>query len=102
MIDRETVNSLEIGLEFNLLIGQNLALYAGWAIRDTNAAYSTYITGIGEDSDYYSELLSAGFNIKVLGTINPQSRQSLFILSVSDLANAEFLNYRQFQVLQIS
>ena len=64
VIDKETVNSLEIGLGFNLLIGRNLTLYADWAVRDTNASYPIYITGIGEDPDYHSELLSVGFNIK--------------------------------------
>ena len=61
--NRETVNSLEIGLGFNLLLGGNLTLYADWSVRDTDAKYPLHITGSGE-VDYHSELLSVGFNIK--------------------------------------
>jgi hypothetical protein len=64
VVDRETVNSLEIGLGFNLLVGRNLTLYADWSVRDTDASYPTYIIGLGEDPDYHSELLSAGINLK--------------------------------------
>ena len=62
-INKETVNSLEIGFGFNLLIGRNLTLYADWAVRDTDAKYPLHIMGDGE-LDYHSEILSAGFNIK--------------------------------------
>ncbi len=30
LTNKETVNALEIGLGFNLLLGRNLALYADW------------------------------------------------------------------------
>ena len=63
LTNKETVNSLEIGLGFNLLIGRNLTLYADWAVRDTDAKYPLHIAGDGE-VDYHSELLSAGFNLK--------------------------------------
>jgi len=63
LTNKETVNSLEIGLGFNLLIGRNLTLYADWAVRDTDAKYPLHITGDGE-VDYHSEILSAGINIK--------------------------------------
>ena len=63
LTDRDTVNALEIGLGFNLLLGRNLTLYADWAVRDTDAKYPLHITGTGE-TDYRSELLSAGFNLK--------------------------------------
>lgn len=63
LITKETVNSLEIGLGFNLLIGHNLTLYADWAVRNTDAVYpgSFFPTG---DIGYESQILSAGFNIK--------------------------------------
>ena len=60
---RETVNSLEIGLGINLLLGRNLTLYADWAVRNTDAKYPSFIAGDGE-ADYESKFLSAGFNIK--------------------------------------
>jgi len=63
LVNKETVNALEIGLGFNLLLGRNLTLYADWAVRDTDAKYPLHITGTGE-VDYRSELLSAGFNLK--------------------------------------
>ena len=63
LLTKETVNSLEIGLGFNLLIGRNLTLYADWAVRNTDARYPGSFTGNGE-IDYESQILSAGFNIK--------------------------------------
>ena len=60
--NRETVNSLEIGLGFNLLIGRNLTLYADWAVRNTDAKYPMFFTP--SEVGYDSEILSAGFNIK--------------------------------------
>ena len=63
VLNRETVNALEIGLGFNLLIGRNLTLYADWAVRNTDAKYPGSFTGNGE-IDYESKFLSGGFNIK--------------------------------------
>lgn len=63
LTNKETVNSLEIGLGLNLLLGRNLTLYADWAVRDTDAKYPLFVTGDGE-VDYRSEILSVGFNLK--------------------------------------
>ena len=63
LVNKETVNSLEIGIGFNLLLGRHLTLYVDWAVRDTDAKYPLHITGTGE-VDYHSEFLSAGFNLK--------------------------------------
>jgi hypothetical protein len=63
LTNKETVNSLEIGIGFNIALGRNLTFYADWAVRDTDAQYPLHITG-GGDVDYRSELLSAGFNLK--------------------------------------
>ena len=63
LVNKETVNALEIGIGLNLLLGRNLTLYADWAVRDTDARYPLHLTGTGE-ADYRSEILSAGFNLK--------------------------------------
>ncbi len=63
LITKETVNSLEIGLGINFLLGRNLTLYADWAVRNTDAKYPGSFTGNGE-IDYESQFLSAGFNLK--------------------------------------
>lgn len=59
----ETVDSFELGIGFNLLLGHNLTLYADWSVKDTEAFYPGSFTGSGE-VDYHSELLTAGFNMK--------------------------------------
>jgi len=63
LVTTEIVNSLEIGLGVNLLIGRNLTLYADWSVRKTDAVYpgSFFPTG---PIDYESQLLSVGFNLK--------------------------------------
>jgi hypothetical protein len=63
LITKETVNSLEIGLGVNLLLGRNLTLYADWAVRNTDAVYPGSFIPTGE-IDYESQFLSAGFNLK--------------------------------------
>lgn len=62
LTNKETVNSLEIGLGINLLIGRNLTLYADWAVRNTDAKYPLFFTP--SEVDYESEILSLGFNLK--------------------------------------
>jgi len=59
--DKESVDSLEIGVGVNLLLGRNLTVYAEYALRDTESSYPAHIAGNGE-LDYESELLSLGFN----------------------------------------
>ena len=63
LITKEIVNSLEIGLGFNLLIGDNLTLYADWAVRNSDAVYPGSFIPTGE-IEYDSKVLSAGFNLK--------------------------------------
>jgi len=63
LVTTEIVNSLEIGLGMNLLIGRNLTLYADWAVRRTDAVYPGSFFPTGE-IDYHSKVLSAGFNLK--------------------------------------
>jgi len=63
LLNKETVNSLEIGLGANFSLGRNLTIYADWTVRNTDAQYPDLFVGCCE-VDYESEVLSLGLNFK--------------------------------------
>ena len=59
--DREEISSFEYGIGYQLWLGSNLAIYADYSIRNTEAEYPDQFVGQGF-IEYDSELISIGIS----------------------------------------
>lgn len=61
LVDKEKITTLEYGFGFQLWLGSNLALYADYSIRNTDAEFPLQFVGEGF-VEYDSELISVGLS----------------------------------------